>query len=406
MKPLPFSTHQTIVEIDAGRWNQLAGQCAFATHGWLLTVERSWRGGAKPVYFALWNGGNLIAGSVCYLVGPSSAGETLDDMLFGRVAPVFRALGVSYLPSLVCGPATGYGWHIGVHPDLDAEEADEARRQVLGAIEIEARRRNVEVSFTQVLDEEPELQRLLHQRGYLRCRNVPIAILDPKWDSFEGYMASLARKTRAEFQRQTNRNREAGCAVAIEEQPGDTEGRLLQLLDWNSEKHNGRPFSAGDGFFRELAHHLGTDVRVFTARKSGHVTGVVVVLLQGDSAFAIVAGVDPLAGSDDYTYFETVFNSPIAMALDSGKRLYYGRGMYELKLRRGCRLMESWVYANPSGAKRVASAAWFRLASQWNWYKLPPAARIALQKAAATRGTALDPGESSSVKRNRPVESR
>jgi len=381
MTPLP-SVHSTICEVDAVEWNQLAGDSAFAMHGWLLTVERSWRETVQPLYFTLRREGRLMAGSVCYVAGANSRIETLDDMLFGRVAGVARAMGVSFLPAVVCGPPLGYGWHIGVHPALNADEAHHARSQLLDAIEIEAHGRGLQVSFRLVLEEQRELKRLLEERGYLRCRNVPVNILDLKWESLKEYMGALPRKRRTEFQRQINRNRDAGCAIEVTEHTADAEARLLQLLDWNAQKHTGHPFPGGDRFFRELARNLGTEARVFTARKDGLITAVHVVLLRNGSAFAVAVGVDPEATRNDYTYFLISYHFPIALAFACGlNRFYFGRAMYEVKMRRGCRLTDTWTYASESGPRRIMSAAWFAMASVWNRYKLPAEARRALADA-------------------------
>ena len=375
MTPL-VSLHRTICEIDVHEWNDLAGDSAFALHGWLLTVERSWREAVHPLYFTLRRDGRLIAGSVCYVAGANSRNESLDDMLFGRMAGIARAVGMSFLPSVVCGPALGYGWHIGVHAALSEHQADHARSQVLDAIETEAHAREMQVGFALVLDSEPDLKRLLTERGYLRCRNVPVNVLDLTWPSPKEYMDGLPRKRRAEFQRQINRNRDAGCAIETTEDPGAAEQRLLQLLDWNAQKHSGRPFPAGDGFFRELSRNLGANAQVFTARIDESLTGVHLVLLRREAAFAVAVGVDPETAGKDYTYFVILYHSPISMALDRGlSRFYFGRGMYEIKRRRGCRLTDSWTYAKVAGPRRIVSAAWFALATQWNTYKVPAGAR-------------------------------
>jgi hypothetical protein len=98
--------------------------------------------------------------------------------------------------------------------------------------------------------------------------------------------------------------------------------------------------------------------------------------------FPFTVGVDYDVAGDDYTYFQLVYNSMIARAIDAGMRgIYYGRGMYSVKLRRGCRLTDTWIYSRESGPRRLASAPWFRVASMWNRYKLPSAARQLLKDA-------------------------
>jgi predicted N-acyltransferase len=229
-----------------------------------------------------------------------------------------------------------------------------------------------------VLDDECELKNLLATRGYLGSLNVPVGVLDLRWRSFEDYMADLPRKSRAEFRRQINRNNDAGTTIEIADDASDAGGRLLELLDDNARKHGGRPFACGPGFFAELTRNLGRQARIFTARKSGAVTGVLVVLVHKETVIPVAVGVDASAAGD-YTYFRLCYYAPIADAVESGmRRMYYGRGMYELKLRRGCRLVDTWIYTRESGPRRIGAAAWFALASFWNRYKLSTEARRSL----------------------------
>lgn len=376
-----LSLHRTIREIEAVDWNRMAGENAFATHGWLLTVENCRRGEIEPLYFTLRRAGALVAASVCYVVREARQMENLDDMIFGRLSSAARMLGLSYLPAVVCGPLLGYGWHIGTDPALSDRDSGEALRLMVDAIEAEANALQLQVSFVHLLVAEQPLLSLLSERGYLRCRNVPVGVLDLKWRSFEDYLAHLPRKRRTEFRRQISRNREAANVIDLANSTCGVEERLQELIDENSRKHNGAPFALGRGFFCELKRNLGEQARIFTARKSGVVTAVCIMLVQNETAFPVAVGVDPQAADDDYSYFQVGYYAPIAQAIGSGiRRMYYGRGMYEIKVRRGCWLTGTWIYSRQSGKGRMASAAWFALASFWNSHKLPREVRPALQR--------------------------
>ena len=347
-----------------------------------MTVEACSRAPIEPLYFILRQRGAIVASSVCYVQGPSRDIETLDDLIFGRFVNAARRLGWSFLPAFMCGPAFGYGWHVGVDPALSGDEAVNARRRILDAMEAEAASRKLQMTFAGVSDDERGLRHLLGERRYLRSRNVPVAVLDLRWASFEEYLQSIPSRSRREFRRQINRSRNAGVVVEILDSPGELEDRLLELIDLNSRKHNAFSFGLGPGFLSELTRAFGADARIFTARKSGVVTGVCVMLMRGDAAFPIVVGVDRPVSSDDYTYFQIVYNAPIADGIESRlRRMYYGRGMYDLKARRGCALVDTWIYSRGSAPTRIAIASWFALASVWNRRKLSSRARRALRSA-------------------------
>lgn len=373
------SQHRTIRDLDAARWDRLAATSAFATHGWLLTLETCRRAAVEPLYMALWCEGRLIAGVACYVANAGQDMETLDDLLFGRVAALARAIGQSRLPALVCGPLVGYGWHIGVDPDVDEPEADRARRLVFDAVEAEAARRGLEVSLVHVLDQERGLCALLAERGYLRCRNIPTAVLDVPWASYDEYLHHLSRKTRSEVRRQANRSRESGHALERLVDPDEAvEAPLQALVDENSRRHSGRPWVLGPSFFRTVTREVGPDVHVFVCRGRDGVRGVSVMLRRGDAAYPVVVGADAGPPRDHYAYFEVTYHAVIACAIELGiRRLYFGRGLADVKQRRGCRFVETWEYAQARGSRRPLAAAWFAVASWWNRRKLSARVRRA-----------------------------
>jgi len=370
-----LSLHPTIRDIDADAWNQLTAGNAFASHAWLLTTENCCRSRLEPVYFTLHRDAVLIAASVCYVLTREHDSENLDDIFFGRLKPYARAAGLSFLPAFVCGPVLGYGWHIGVHPDLPATGLA-SLNLLLDAMELEARARRLSLAFPQVLDEEDQLKGVLAARHYLSCVNVPVAVLDLPWPTFDAYFAHLPGRTRHEFRRQINRHRDSGAVTGSTHPATPDDAHLLNLLDGNSLEHNAHRFAFGPAFFSELERNFGPNVRIFTSRKAGVITAVSFMLIDRGIAFVPAVGVDRHLAARDYTYFQITYNGPIAAAIDAGLvRVYYGRGMYQLKLRRGCRLTGNSVYMRVNGPRRIPARCWFFIASLWNRYKLPGRAR-------------------------------
>lgn len=372
---MPTLCH-SLSAIDPLEWDRLAGDNAFATYGWLLTVETCSRGRIEPLYFVHREHGVAVANAVCYVASRSDDVETLDHMIYGRATRAARALRLSFLPGLVCGPALGYGWHIGLDSGLTAADADRVRGIMIDAMEAAARDRRLEVSFVHVMDHERGLQRFLRERRYLQCSNVPVAVLDVRWESFDAYLEHLSKRTRTEFRRQIKHNRAAGTVIDIRAPTRGHDRRALELIDANNRKHSGLQFALNEGCFASFDEHMDGRARLFAATKAEALTAACLVLRQGTCAYAVAVGVDQERAGDDYTYFHLAYNSTIADAIGSGvTRLYYGRGLYEVKLRRGCSLENTWVYSRASGAGRIATAAWFTLASSWNRLKLPPRAR-------------------------------
>lgn len=364
------SIDSTLRSINPRDWNRLAGENAFASHGWLRTVEACWRASSEALYFTLRRDGEILAAAVCYVVNPSPGVETLDDMLLGRLRPAASSLGISFLPALVCGPAQGYGWHIGINPRLDVGAEAQIRREMLDAIEAEADRRGLPLSLTQTLDDEPELRALLEERGYLRGRNVPIAWMDVPWRSIDDYFASLPAKSRREAKRECRRNIKSGTRIELLESCEGFEERFLDLLGENARRHGSLKFPFGNGFLSSLSENMADGALIRLSRKGEAVSGVHLALRHGETAVAYAVGVDAELGGGDFTYFRLGYYSLIEYAIQHRiNRIFFGRGMYDLKRRRGCRLMTSWIYTRTSVTHRALSGPWYELASWWNGYK-------------------------------------
>jgi predicted N-acyltransferase len=371
--PTSFSS---LTAIAPHEWDRLAGDNAFASYGWLLTVEQCSRARVEPLYFLHRDNGLVVATAVCYVASASNHVETLDHMIYGRAAAAARVLRFSVMPAHVCGPALGYGWHIGIDDQLEPAERDRVRAAMIDAMESAARDRGVELSFVHLMDRERELARQLRERGYLRCANVPVAVLDVRWATFEAYLDDLPQRTRSEFRRQMKHNRAAGTIVDCGGMMQIYDRRALELFDANQWKHSRLRFAFDERSFASFDTHMRGRAKLFTATKDSALTGACLVLSQGTSAYAVAVGIDQARAGDDYTYFHLTYNSTIADAIASGvRRVYFGRGLYDVKLRRGCSLENTWLYSRASGAGRVATAAWFGLASFWNRLKLPPRAR-------------------------------
>lgn len=383
---LSLSVHSTIGDLESSEWDQLAGDNAFASYGWLLAAERCWLVTGEAVYFVARCDGEVAGGAVCYIVSDSRGLETLDELLLGRFTRIARCAGVGFLPALVCGPAQGYGWHIGVSEWLDIALQDRVRRIILNAMEKEADARGLVLSFALVLDNETALRTLLVGRCYLASRNMPVAVLDIPWNTFEAYLDHLPRRRRREFQRQHRRNHEAGTRIELLDAENNLDASFLALLDGNARNHGWAGFPFASGFLEILRAQPGAGTLQFIARKGETVTGALLVLVRKDTALAYAVGVDPHLARDDLTYFELVYRQLIEYAIGRGvKRIYYGRGMYELKKRRGCFLTESAIFTRVQYWRRPFYRAWYAISSLWLRYKLPVEAGHFIQRDSSGR---------------------
>ena len=113
-------------------WDRLITTNVFATHGWLQTVETTYIGDIHPLYVLLREDGKPIGATVGYILHKTGTVEDLDDRLLGRVKPLALRLGISFMPTMVCGTLWGYGDHLAVEPGADPKRKQSVMSKLLG----------------------------------------------------------------------------------------------------------------------------------------------------------------------------------------------------------------------------------------------------------------------------------
>ena len=374
-----ISVYDTISGIAPEEWDVLAGNNVMASHGWLKTVETTCIVPFRARYITVRFQKHLAGAAVCYIVPRTDQVETIDDMLFGRLRPIADALGLSRLPAFVCGPLHSYGWHAEADHRLDPQRRAAVRPALLDAIEAEARAEGLHPTFTNVLDQQTALVQLLQQRGYLRFSHIPLNYLDVQWSSFDEYLNHLNTIThgaKKDVRRHISKNLKGSTRIEIADRPGLIGARLHELLEGNSLRYNGRPFSFRAEFFGELKRNLGDDARIYTASKGGAITAVNVMLRRNGVAQMPMVGVDHEAAGRDFTYFNVALYRPIRDAISERvERIYYGRALYDLKARKGCRIANLSIYHKATGPSRFVLRPWCSVLSAWNRYRLPKRVR-------------------------------
>jgi predicted N-acyltransferase len=361
-----MQVHRSIDEFDALQWDRLAADSVFASVGWLRTVETHYRGGVEPYYVSIGHGERMVGAAVCYVFQKTDEVETPDDVWLGRAKQLMNRLGVSFLPALVCGTAFGNSSPVLVDAELSDSDRLGVIQELLAGVETQANKLAVGVGFLHVLESDSGLQESLGSRGYLAALDVPYAVMDISWDSYDGYLDHLPRKNRREFRRQSNRHRKSTTKIETLIEVGDREADLRALVDLNSIKHNGRPFAFRDGFFGAVKKNLTERAQLYRASTDEASTGICLTLCGGQEIFTTIIGVDRSA-VDDFTYFEIGYRFPIAVAAARQiRRVHYARSMYAVKRRRGCYFINSTNYCKPRGWRRNLAQLWLALLSAWN----------------------------------------
>lgn len=375
-----IAVYDRIEALDPGLWDALAGDEVLMSHGWLLTVEQTLAAGDEPRYFLLRDNGTPVAATVAYVSRHKGPLIDLDDLLFGRLRRPLAMLGVSALPVLTCQAPKGYARHLLLAPHLSPVERQRQTGRLLEALEDYADRHRLALAFLKVMQQEHDLLDLLASRGFLRTTGLPTAYLDLPWRSFSEYIDFLGGRSgnlRRKVRQEIRRNAKEGVVIERLESADGQCGRLYELMAANYAQYNTHAFHFESTMIQRLWENLGSDAVLYVARKHGQIVATSLFLKRGGLWKAMTMGVDHAAAGNDLTYFNIAYYRPIQDALAEGaRRIYYGNGMYELKTRRGCRLMNGHIFFRPHGAfTRLAARPYFWAHRRWHGRKLPPEIR-------------------------------
>jgi predicted N-acyltransferase len=365
-----------ISEVPREEWDRLITTNVFATHGWLKTVEATFLGDIRAFYVLVRQNGKVAGATVGYIFRKTGTVEDLDDLLLGRVKPLASWVGISFMPTMICGTLWGYGDHLAVETGVDPERRQVLMNKLLDVVEGEADRSRLPLSLLFLPERDLELAAVLRRRGYSCSRHVPLTLLDIRWSSFAEYakhLDGITRKGRKNLRNQINRNRKGGTTISVLEEVGEQAERLHELLAMNYRKHRNTGFCFGKDFFPELKRNLGRNAVLHISRKDGFITGVAVELRHNGTSHMLMVGVDHEKCGNDMTYFNVTYYAPIAGAISAGvKRLCFGRGAYLLKMRRGCRTTDLFIWhKSRHRAAQYAAKFWLLILSCWNRIKLP-----------------------------------
>jgi predicted N-acyltransferase len=367
-----------ISDIPQEEWDRLIRTNVFATHGWLRTVEATYIGDIRPFYILVREEGRSVGATVCYIFSKNRTVVDLDDHLFGRVKPLVQRLGISFMPTMVCGTLWGCGDHLAVESGANSESRFAVMTKLLDVVEGEARRKGLPINLIDVPEEDLDLAVVLRRRGYSHSRHVPTTFLDICWSSFkeyEKYLDGVSRHARKNLRNQVNRSRKNGTTISILENIGEERERLHELITMNYRKYWNFPFCFSKDFYSELKRNLSRNAVLHISRKADFITGGHELRYNGTSYIPLV-GIDHEKCGNDMTYF-VLHPMPIAEAISAGMtRLYFGQGHYLNKMRLASGRQTSSTGIKPPTHCTPDGEALVLILSNWNRYKLPRQVRL------------------------------
>ncbi len=364
--------YRSIGHIDKTQWDRLTGSNPLGSHGWLQTVELTFIGNIQPLYITIEETkGRILAAATCYIADRGPILGDFDHMALGRLKIHARKFGISFMPLLVCCPLYAHGQHIFMIDTADKIQERAIVKAIVEKIENLALSLSLSLVFINIDRNEHQLMEQLTVKRFLRVKDLPQSVLDIDWRDFTGYLTFLkrcGRNIRKNVKKEMNRAKRLGVEIRPVKDPAAVSHRLHELLNSNCIRHNNVPFMFDRNFFSTLKEKMGKNAVIYGAYRDKDLNGVCIQLKSSTEGYLTLVGVDHAASGNDSSYFNLFFYVPIATAISTGlERLHYGRHMYAMKRKRGCRFTDTYFFYKPKNRFfGFLAAIWFKGLGWWN----------------------------------------
>ncbi len=357
---------ESIGLVDENEWDSLINN-ASSSYGWLKTVEETYIGDTHYRYISVKKNSHLIGASACYIAKKIEQRGNIDSELLGRLKKYSSRLGFSFLPALICGNA---GEHFLIDKQLSSHEHDIILNLILETITTEAIKNKLSICFRYLREDEKDLMALLKKNGFNHTPVIPYLYIDIKWTSFDDYIKSLrkiSKNMKKSVLYEINKNRKKGVRIEIEKEPGKYEDRLFELINIHYLKYNGEPFYLNKEFINKAQEYIGHDCKFYISWENGKITGTSFSITANGTQNNYISVVDRKLAQDDLTFFNISFHKPLMDAISNDiKKIDYGLGMAEMKIRRGCKTGNQFLcYKASNNIFNITIKPWFILLSKW-----------------------------------------
>ncbi len=326
----------SMAEIDAAEWDFLAGDDVLYSHAWLSIVETCPLQKTHFLYLLVRENGKLLGAAACR-VHLSNDSSSLDTALYGRLFRLARTVGFGAAPAIVVGSRFGFSPPFLLNPALS-----ESRAERVADVLIRRLVERADLSKATVLVRNSSCKAVagsLSRSLFLASPEMPTTYIDVRWNSFSEFMFDLKKvhpATVKGIRHQISRAKRDGIVIERITDPALVTTEICEVLEGHHRRLNGVPLPFSRFLLPETLRRFGDDAEFIVARDGSSVLGALLGLRRGGVFHALVVGIATEKARTTSTYF-LMLNQLMARSIESAdKRLYYGRMVYGVKMRRGC----------------------------------------------------------------------
>jgi predicted N-acyltransferase len=315
-------TYRTLVltsihDIDAARWDALAGNCAIArTHAYLAGIEASGIADCKYFYPVVFDARNELVAHACVYTITTDFAQLLPRRLQRAVRALRR-----YWPRLLCARITECATPLMVGNSLSIRDA---------ALDIARSQRSAITVIRDFLPGERAVVAALQRRGFNVVSNMPVARIPVRWATYEDYLASMRARYRKDIKRRLQLARQGDETIETLERFGaiaETWAAQASVVRARSSAFKREALTAQ--YYREMDRRLGAQKRLLAVKRGERHVAHGMILLDDAHTIATFFGRDD--GPPGREWF-LLINEVIRIGIERGSRyIQLGLGSYHAK---------------------------------------------------------------------------
>jgi len=332
-EPVSIQIVKRIAELPASEWDACAGDDnPFVRHAFLSALEESGSANAEtgwlPQHLAIADEQGRLTACVPLYLKNHSYGEYVFDWGW---AEAYERAGGRYYPKLQSSvpftPVTGP--RLLIRPDAAREAI--ASALIAGMIELAERH---QASSLHVTFAERDECRSLGAAGFLQRSGVQYHWTNQGYDSFEGFLATLASRKRKAIRKERRKVAESGVTLralsgtAIEPRHWDAFYRFYLST---SDRKWGHPYLTRN-FFARLGEDLAEQVVLVLAEHEGETVAGALNMVGGSTLYGRNWG---CVGHYRFLHFEACYYQAIDYAIQQGLQHVEAGAQGEHKIQRG-----------------------------------------------------------------------
>lgn len=330
----------SLEEVDEAPWDSLVGQCVESRISWLHVKRKSLAHPSSLRFLLAYSGCDLLGGLYYWEQVNEENGAHLDLVIWGRLRRPACGLGLSLNRVWLCCQIGSVGQAVFGPPGVQID--------LLRWLRQKARSCGATLCIRGM---GPDFHRLAGGLGFLSNPEFPNCLMPVRYRDFGHYLSELRqshRSTARTIQNEMNRARKSGLQIGEMTEPWRHSETIAGLLNQHALRLNGRPSPFGPELFDSTKRDLKGRLRVLDAHLNGRLVGVLLLTHDGERMRAMSVGIDPEVPKKAAVYPNLTFTEPTRLAIAEGvKEVDFGSLVYQMKLRRGCELMERRLYLAP-----------------------------------------------------------